>query len=55
MKNIILCRFLCCFQLKYFNNMLPGEAKASEEEMILIYVPSFFNQLGELLEKTPKR
>lgn len=35
--------------------MLPDEAKASEDETVLIYVPSFFNQLGGLLEKTPKR
>lgn len=35
--------------------MLPDGVNASEDETILIYVPSFFNQLGGLLEKTSKR
>ncbi|KAG5671202.1 hypothetical protein PVAND_001411 [Polypedilum vanderplanki] len=41
--------------LEYFNNLMPESTKVTEDEVILISVPSFFNQLGELLEKTPKR
>lgn len=35
--------------------MLPDGSKVSEDEIILIYVPSFFDQLGDLLKGTSKR
>ncbi|XP_070498436.1 neprilysin-2-like [Chironomus tepperi] len=41
--------------LAYFNNLLPQDAQVTDDEVILIYVPSFFDQFGTVIEKTPKR
>lgn len=41
--------------LQYFNNLLPQDTQVEGNEVILIYVPSFFDQFGMVIEKTPKR
>lgn len=45
-------------QLQYLNDMLSPSTeneKLSENDVVLVYVPSFFNDLGELIKKTSKR
>lgn len=37
------------------NALLPEGLKVAEDEMINLSVPSFFEDLGKLLSKTPKR
>lgn len=39
----------------YINALLPDGLKIDETEVIVVSVPSFFEALGNLLEKTPKR
>ncbi|CRK97823.1 CLUMA_CG011199, isoform A, partial [Clunio marinus] len=41
--------------LQYFNDILPEVSQVTEDEIIIISVISFFDKLGPLLEKTPKR
>lgn len=41
--------------LDYINALLPAELKVNEDELVNVAVPSFFENLGKLLEKTPKR
>ncbi|KAL9887927.1 M13 family metallopeptidase neprilysin 2 isoform 1-T1 [Glossina fuscipes fuscipes] len=41
--------------LDYINALLPVELKVNEDELVNVAVPSFFENLGKLLEKTPKR
>ncbi|KAL7013331.1 hypothetical protein ACKWTF_015335 [Chironomus riparius] len=41
--------------LKYFNALLPEVSQVTEDEIINVSVPSFFDALGSLLEKTSKR
>jgi len=39
----------------YMNALLPEGLSVAEDEMINLSVPSFFEDLGKLLAKTPKR
>ncbi|CAO1406059.1 unnamed protein product [Diamesa serratosioi] len=41
--------------LEYFNVILPEKIQLKEDEIIIVSVISFFDELGKLLEKTPKR
>ncbi|CAH1722964.1 unnamed protein product [Chironomus riparius] len=41
--------------LDYFNAILPPVSQVTEDEVIIISVISFFDELGPLLAKTPKR
>ena len=41
--------------LDYFNAILPKEVQVTDDEVIVVSVISFFDELGKLLEKTPKR
>lgn len=41
--------------LQYFNDILPEVSQVQENEIIIVSVISFFDELGPLLEKTPKR
>ncbi|CAO1406051.1 unnamed protein product [Diamesa serratosioi] len=41
--------------LEYFNAILPEKSQLKEDEIIIVSVISFFDELGKLLEKTPKR
>lgn len=41
--------------LEYINALLPADLTIDENEVIIVSVPSFFENLGKLLEKTPKR
>lgn len=41
--------------LDYINVILPKNVRIDENEIIIVCVPTFFDQLGKLLEKTPKR
>ncbi|KAL5273947.1 Nep2 family protein [Megaselia abdita] len=41
--------------LDYINALLPKELSITENEIVIVSVPSFFEQLGPILEKTPKR
>lgn len=43
------------FKLQYFNDILPEISKVTENEVIIISVSSFFDELGPLLERTSKR
>lgn len=42
-------------QLTYFNEILPSVSQVTEDETIIVYDVPFFDQLDELLQKTPKR
>jgi predicted metalloendopeptidase len=41
--------------LEYFNAILPKEVHVTDDETIIVSVISFFDELGNLLERTPKR
>lgn len=41
--------------LDYINAMLPGAVQVDENETVINTVPKFFEQLGSILESTPKR
>ena len=41
--------------LEYINVILPKEVNVNENEIVVVCVPTFFDQLGKLLERTPKR
>ncbi|PSN53889.1 Membrane metallo-endopeptidase-like 1 [Blattella germanica] len=41
--------------LSYFNSILPQHVQITEEEVIVVSVPSFVKGLEKLLEQTPKR
>ena len=41
--------------LSYFNAILPKEVQVTSDETIVVSVISFFDDLGKLLDKTPKR
>lgn len=41
--------------LTYFNSLLPVEAQLESDDRIIVGDIEFFNQIGELLENTPKR
>ncbi|XP_070505178.1 neprilysin-2-like isoform X2 [Chironomus tepperi] len=41
--------------LEYFNSLLPDISQVTEDEIINVSVPSFFNALQSLLEQTSKR
>ena len=41
--------------LKYLNGILEPYVNLSEDEIVNVRVPSFFEELGNLLAKTPKR
>lgn len=40
---------------EYINNMLDGAEKVSDNDVILLGVPKYINNLQELLHITPKR
>lgn len=42
-------------QLQYFNDILPDVSQVSEDEVIIVSVVKFFDQLGDLLKNTEKR
>lgn len=41
--------------LKYIKGILPEEVRIDDDEIINISEPSFFEQLGTIIENTPKR
>lgn len=41
--------------VEYINFLLPSSLKIDENEVIIVSVPTFFENLGYLLEATPKR
>lgn len=41
--------------VNYINALLPEGLKVDENEVIVVSVPSYFDALGKLLEKTPKK
>lgn len=41
--------------VEYINALLPNGLNVDENEIIVVSVPSFFNDLGKLLEQTPKK
>lgn len=41
--------------MQYFNDILPEVSQVKEDEVIIVSVLSFFDQLGDLLAKTEKR
>lgn len=41
--------------VEYINVLLPSTLSIDENEVIVISVPSFFENLGKLLQDTPKR
>lgn len=41
--------------LDYFNALMPKDMKLSNDEVVVIVTPSYFERLAEVLEKTPKR
>ena len=41
--------------LEYITAILPKDVKVDENEIIIVQEPSYFNQLGKILDETPKR
>lgn len=41
--------------LSFFNNILPTESQVNEDTVVIVGAVSFFQQLGALLDTTPKR
>lgn len=41
--------------MEYFSTLLPKSITVSENEMVIVNVPSFISELEKLLEQTPKR
>lgn len=41
--------------LNYFNSILPVESQLKSNDRIVVGAKSFFSELGNLLERTPKR
>lgn len=41
--------------MEYFNTILAPSATVTEDEMVIINVPSYITDLERLLEQTPKR
>lgn len=41
--------------MEYFSTLLPSSITVTEEEMVVVNVPSFITDLEKLLEQTPKR
>ena len=41
--------------LDYIKAILPKDVKVDKNEIIILNEPEFFDQLGKLLEETPKR
>ena len=41
--------------LEYITAILPKDVKVDQNEIINVRVPKFFDRLGKVLQKTPKR
>jgi predicted metalloendopeptidase len=41
--------------LTYMNDILPKDLQINDDEVILVYVKSYFEELGQILKDTPKR
>lgn len=41
--------------VEYINALLPEGLSVDENEIIVVSVPTYFEELGKLLEQTPKR
>lgn len=41
--------------LSYINGLLPASVQVTEDEVINVSVPSFFEELGKVLQQTDKR
>lgn len=42
-------------QLQYFNDLFPAASRVTKDEVIIVFDEPFFEQLGDLLQVTPKR